>query len=528
VDAQTLTLLAEAPVGDDPRTVTFTPDGALALVANRGAETISFVDVKTMQVIYQMRVGAQPYGVVADGQRAYVSLFAAGEVAVVDLAARAMVHRIPVVPFPSGLALAGGDLYVTHFYSGRVTRVELSSLAPVQVIDTDPQANLAQFIALSPDGARAYLPQTRSNASNLSLTYDTTVFPTVSVLDLATFTPLASARLDLSRADRPVNLPLAAAVSPDGATLYVANAGSDDVSVINLATGQAVAHLSVGRNPRGLALASDGARLFVVNALDGSLSVFDLTPSSGPPLTLPLTTLPLPANILMGKRLFNSALPPMSHGGWVSCASCHFDGGHDARTWLGFPDGPRDTPALFGAAQTLPLHWSGDLDELQDVELTIRRIQGGAGLISGAAHDSLGELNAARSPELDALAAYLASLRTPASPYQPSSEILERGERAFQRWGCAACHRPPLYTDLNLHPIEVGDPALERNSQGSGTLPRFDTPSLLGAWATAPYFHDGSAATLRDTLFQTGFHGMGFAMDRREVEDIVAFMQSLP
>ncbi len=528
VAAQSLTVLAEAPVGDEPRTASFTPDGTLALVANQGAGTISFVDVNTMRVISHVWVGAQPYGTVADEQRAYVSLFAAGEITVVDLAARAVVQRIAVEPFPAGLALAGGSLYVTHFYSGRVTRVELSSLAPVQVIDTDPQANLAQFIALSPDAARAYLPQTRSNVSNLSLTYDTTVFPTVSVLDLTTFMPLTSARLDLSRADRPVNLPMAAAVSPDGSTLYVANAGSDDVLVVSLATGQAVAHLTVGRNPRGLALSSDGSRLFVVNALDGSLSVFDLTQPPRPPLTLSLTTLPLPAHLLTGKRLFNSALPPMSHSGWVSCASCHFDGGHDARTWLGFPDGPRDTPALFGAAQTLPLHWSGDLDELQDVELTIRRIQGGAGLISGAVHDSLDEPNAARSPELDALAAYLASLRAPASPYQPALETLERGERAFQRWGCAACHRPPLYSDLKLHPTDVGNLALERNSHGRGTPPRFDTPSLLGAWATVPYFHDGSAATLRDTFFQTGFHGMGFAMDRQEVEDMVAFMQSLP
>ena len=41
VDALALTVLAEVPVGDDPRTVSFTPDGTLALVANRGAGTIS-------------------------------------------------------------------------------------------------------------------------------------------------------------------------------------------------------------------------------------------------------------------------------------------------------------------------------------------------------------------------------------------------------------------------------------------------------------------------------------------------------
>ena len=28
----------------------------------------------------------------------------------------------------------------------------------------------------------------------------------------------------------------------------------------------------------------------------------------------------------------------------------------------------------------------------------------------------------------------------------------------------------------------------------------FDTPTLRGIFATAPYFHDGSAATLRDVV----------------------------
>ena len=59
-------------------------------------------------------------------------------------------------------------------------------------------------------------------------------------------------------------------------------------------------------------------------------------------------------------------------------------------------------------------------------------------------------------------------------------------------------------------------------------LPRFDTPSLLGVWATAPYFHDGSAATLREVLFSQDFHNVGPAIDAAEQADLLAFMRSLP
>jgi YVTN family beta-propeller protein len=516
----------EISVGRDPRTVALTPDGTLAVVANRGSDTISFVDLENPTALGDLHVGRQPYGIVADAARAYVSLFGAGQVRVVDLRARRALQAIEVEPFPAGLALAGSTLYVTHLYSGRVSVVDLEALTVRSVIPAEAESNLAQFILLSPDGAQAYLPLTLSHADRLRQSYRSMVTPAVEILDLPPGAP--SERLDLSTIDRPVNLPFAAALSPDGRTLFVANAGSDDVSVIDLENGRAAAHLAVGRNPRGLALSPDGARLFVNNSLDGSLSIFDAR-SYSPIRTLSLTTIFLPAEILAGQRLFNSARDPMARGHWLSCATCHLDGGADGRTWLGFPDGPRNTPALFGAARTLPAHWSGDLDELQDVERTIRNIQGGAGLITGDVHDSLARPNRGRSPDLDALAAYLATLDFPGPPGAAApgadAESIQRGKYAFRRWGCAGCHPPPLYTDLKLHDVGIGDAALEHNAHGRGLA--MDTPSLLGAWAAPPYFHDGSAPTLRATFFNTGFHSMGYAMGTQEADDLEAFLAAL-
>ncbi len=526
VDTPSLTILAEIPVGPDPRTLAFAPDGTL-LVATRAA--LVFIDAT--RTVTSLPLTGRPYGVIADSERAYVTLADTAQLAVIDLHARAVTRLLDVEPFPTGLAFTGYSLYLTHLYTGRVTEINLTALTLTRVLDTAPQANLSQALVLAPDGQRAYLPQTLSNASNPDLTYDTTVFPIVSVLDLspdAEAPSMAGGRyLNLATLDRPVNLPYALALSPDGNTLYVANAGSDDVSVIDLITNQTLAHLSVGHNPRGLAL--DASHLYVLNALDGTLSVFDSLTYLHT-YTLTLTTLPLSPQLLLGQRLFNSSLGPLSQDHWLSCASCHFDGGADARTWLGFPDGPRDTPALFGVAGTPPFHWSGDLDELQDVERTIRIIQGGAGLVPGQMVDSLGEPYATRFPELDALAAYLASLEVPLSPFTaPDGTLTEsavRGEHAFRRWGCAICHAPPQFTNYQLRPSDIGDLSLEHNAHGRGLS--MDTPSLLGVWATAPYFHDGSAATLRDTFFAKGFHSMGFAMGTGEANDLVEFLKSLP
>ena len=528
LDAQSLQILAEIPVGDDPRTLAIAPDSQSALVTNHAGATLSLLDLAQLVEVGSYAVGSMPYGVVTDGARVFVSEFAPGHVGVLDHNSGERLAHIAVAPFPAGLALSadGASLYVTHLFSGRVTLIDARSLEVKANITTGASTNLSQFVAISPNGDKAYLPQTRSNVTNTAMLFDSTVFPVVNVLDLGAFRLIVRERVTLDTADRPVNMPFAVALSPDGKMLYLANAGSDDLSVIDLSTNQGVAHISVGANPRGIAISPDGARVFVNNVLDGTLSVME-TEMHTIAETVTLTEIPLPEPILLGKRIFNSAAAPvLTTDNWISCATCHFDGMMDTRTWLGFPDGPRNTPSLLGVAQTLPMHWSGDLDELQDVEITIRDIQIGSGLIEGEAHDTLGSAHAGLSPELDALAMYMAILEIPPSPYAASPEQLSRGEAVFNTLECQSCHPPPLYTDLQLHDVGTGNAAKEKNSHGRGT--NFDTPSLRALWMTAPYFHDGSATTLPDALHTGNEHNVAAGLSTTEIEDLTAFLLALP
>ena len=527
VNAITLAVVAEIPVGDDPRTLSLTPDSKMALVANHGSATLSTVDLGHAVEFTQYPVGSMPYGVVTNGIQAFVTEFGLGTVSVFDLKTGEFSTRIPVDAFPSGLALSrdGQSLFVTHLFTGLVTVIDLLTSTVRGTASTGADTNLSQFVVIAPDGTKAYLPQTRSNITNTALLFDTTVFPVVNVLDMAKLQLLVPERITLDTADEPVNMPFAAALSPDGKTLYLANAGSDDVSVIDLSTNRKLAHLAVGANPRGIAITPDGSRIFVNNVLDGTLSVINaktLTVTD----TIPVTEIPIAAPVLLGKKLFNSAAEPaLTTDNWISCATCHFDGTMDARTWLGFPDGPRNTPSLVGVAQTLPIHWSGDLDELQDVEITIEEIQFGNGLIAGKAHDSLGPPHSGISEELDALATYIASIEIPLSPYGGDREVIGRGRSVFEALNCHTCHTPPLYTDLQLHDVGTGDPTTEKNSHGRGT--NFDTPSLRGIWLTAPYFHDGSAATLQQVLRAGTTHNVSDNIDESELKDLIDFMRAL-
>ncbi len=89
--------------------------------------------------------------------------------------------------------------------------------------------------------------------------------------------------------------------------------------------------------------------------------------------------------------------------------------------------------------------------------------------------------------------------------------------------GCAVCHPGPLFTDCKLHVLEEETP---RKSEDGG----FDTQTLVECWRTAPYLHDGSAATMRGVLTTKnggGRNGRTSQLSAREIEDLEKYVLSL-
>lgn len=533
LDVTTGTVIAEIPVGDDPRTVAITPDGENAFIALRGDNALAVLNLHgdngrpVLDLVDPLwDVGHMPYGVLADDRRVYVSNFADDQIAILDRATGEVLYRLDVPDAPAGLALNDDWLLVTHFYSGQVTAINITR-APfvVGTVDVEPDGNLAQSIIIAPDGERAYLPLTRNGLALISLQYQQDWFPVVSVLDLPAMTGDRAARLTLSTLTDASNMPFDAAFSSDD-LLYVALAGSDAVLVVDLDANAVVARLLVGANPRGILLAD--VRAYVLNALDGTVSVIDTTTYTVTD-TITVTEYPLASDRWRGKVLFHSAEAPLMSDGAISCATCHFDGGMDRRTWINFRSGPRNTPALGGLAEMPPYNWAGEMAELHDtLEDQVRNVMFGSGLIPPVQRfDPLvARVDAGRSADLDALASYVASLETWPSPYREPdgslSEAATRGMNLFMSGspGCS-CHAPPLYTDLQQHNLAGVNFSLENYEA-------FDTPTLRGLWATAPYMHDGVAQTLEELLTRTDpVHSVAGGLTDQQLADLIAFLLSL-
>jgi cytochrome c peroxidase len=100
------------------------------------------------------------------------------------------------------------------------------------------------------------------------------------------------------------------------------------------------------------------------------------------------------------------------------------------------------------------------------------------------------------------------------------SPAAERGRQLFRndRVSCAKCHPAPLYTDLHAHDVGSRGESDERAT--------FDTPTLVEAWRTAPYLHDGRYATIEQLLTE-GNHGRANKLSAEELADLAQFVLSL-
>ncbi len=197
---------------------------------------------------------------------------------------------------------------------------------------------------------------------------------------------------------------------------------------------------------------------------------------------------------------------------WHSCVSCHPDGRVDALPWDFMRDGignSKDVISLVGVAHTSPHNRRATRPNPRECMRT--------GVIGS-------HLIVPEPSDVDDLLAYTTSLQPEKNPRAPQlSEAAARGKAIFEgKAGCAYCHPAPYFTDGKMHNVGFITP-LEPDG-------KYDTPSLVEAYRTAPYYHDGRAATLKEALTTCdpeGKHGHTKELTPQEIDDLVAYVLSL-
>ncbi len=560
--------------------------------ACRGTGKVQLFDSETLEAGAEIELGAgaQPTAVLLDAaaERLWVVDSAGAQVAAYELAAASASGAAPTLlweasPGPDlrGMSWVEDRLVLTQWRSpadggrywfgpddGSTFTEGRLALDPGPDSDTTSRGvpSYLEAIAIRPDGKQWVFPSTQANVERgpvrdgEALSHETTVRAVLSQVLWSPEAPTDAPVEDRRKTFDDRGLARAATYGPEGAWLYVAMMGMETVEFLDPFTLQGAGSiLSVGRGVDGLWVEPSGAGLWVLASLSRELVRYALDGSGGLPReTHRLDLRPageevLDAEVLLGKQVFHRASDlRMSRDGYLSCASCHLEGRGDNRTW-DFTDrgeGLRNTASLrgFGALPDGPIHWSGNFDEVQDFEGDVRFAFAGTGFLSEAewaeTSETLGPPKAGLSEELDALAAYLATLdEIPSSPYRGGegelSEEAVQGEALFlsDAVGCALCHPPPHYTDSQwLAPGEpmlhdVGTITAESGGRLGGELLGLDTPSLRGLWDSKPYLHDGSAVSLDEVLVKRNpddLHGTTSQLTEAERLALVAFLLQIP
>ncbi|MEQ1751150.1 MAG: Ig-like domain-containing protein, partial [Prosthecobacter sp.] len=527
------------PRGSRPFGITFDPAGSAAYVALEGSGQLLKLNPSTGAQISSAIVGqhARHVSVNADGSRVYVSRFVTPPVPGENLAAPNTTGR-------------GGEVVVVTGSTMAVERTIIlqHSEKPDSPTSARGLPNYLGATAISPDGLSAWVPSKQDNImrgtlrNSTGLNHDQTLRAISSRINLATQLEDYTSRIDFDNA----GMPSAAIFDPWGGYLFVALESSRSVAVVDASNKEVVGRFDVGRAPQGLALSPDGRTLFVHNFMDRTVSVHDVSSyiaggNATPPTLATLnsiTTEKLSATVLKGKQFFYDALDSrLALQEYMSCAACHNDGGHDGRVWdlTGFGEGLRNTITLRGHGNHGMLHWTGNFDEVHDFEGQIRGLAGGTGLMtdtqfnSGTRSQTLGDPKAGVSADLDALAAYVTSLTTESrSPFRNSDGSLTAaaisGELVFRKQNCASCHSGATFTNSALNVFrDIGTMKPASGKRLNGALTGFDVPTLRGLWATGPYLHDGSAATLADSVTAHA----GVTLSGAELSNLTAYLQQL-
>jgi YVTN family beta-propeller protein len=562
VDLQERRKTGEIGVGRQPHDVCFSPDGFRAYVSNRLDDSVSVIDVAGARVTATLPVGDEPHGVLTDaqGRALYVLNTSSDNISVIDTETLKEVRRLAASRNPWSLSLSpnGKRILVSNNLS-RFVDVRTAPLSEVTVIDAEtqqvthryevPGANLLQGLAWHPDGrfALTTLNRTKNLVPMTRLLQGWTITNGLGLL-------WADGGVDQVLLDEPGGCfpdPADVAFTPDGQHAIVTSSGSNRVAVVDvskllelLASASAherehvfpnhlgkptefvIRHVETKHSPRGVLVTPDSRLAVVTNALDDSLSVIDLQ-SLGPAERIDLGGPKEITQARWGEQLFHSA--DITFQRQFSCHSCHPDGHVDGLTYDIEPDGigiaPVDNRTLRGILDTAPFKWSG-------INPSLQRQCGPRLAVFFTRIDPF------TPEELEALESYICRIPRPPNRYRslgaPLTEAQRRGKQMFERvltndgriipkqQRCHVCHCPPLYTDRSSHDVGTFmDYDKDRE---------YDTPHLNNIYDSAPYLHNGAAATLEEiwTIYNPeDKHGFTNDMTKDQLNDLIEYLKTL-
>jgi YVTN family beta-propeller protein len=270
IDTHSGKVVATVPVATGPHGIVLSPDGTTLYVSGDGGSTISVIDTASDRVTHTIEVGKTPHGLAmqSDGKLLLATVYGEDRVAFVDTSTRKVIGTVPV-PKPHTIAIRPDDkvAYVASQEPGHfmLAVVDLGARSVVRSVPLDKAPRDLEF---GYDGKSLYITIAGINA--------------IEVLDPAT---------DKIVAEIPTG------VSPHIAGYYRGTSvgvgviqGPSELLLFNPDANTAVRSVAVGKQPHWVATAGDGKKAYVTNEGSNDVTIVDLT--TGQTATIPVGNAP--------------------------------------------------------------------------------------------------------------------------------------------------------------------------------------------------------------------------------------------
>lgn len=301
-------------------------------------------------------------------------------------------------------------------------------------------------------------------------------------------------------------------------------------------------------------------------------------PASPLGIDMKLTELPeppKPERVRLGRWLYYDTR--LSADGSIACASCHkpehaFSEPTPVSTGIRGQKGTRKSPSFVNAAFAVysSFFWDGRADSLEAQALgpianplemghTHEAMVAGLAKIAGYRpyfEEAFGSEEVTKERVAKAIADYERTRLSGNSAWDRwrrkkdasavSDAVKQGDELFFGKAACSQCHVTPTFSDSLFHNLGVGWDAKKKDFADPGRFAvtkqaadkgAFKTPGLRDVSKHAPYVHDGSLATLRDTVLHYDKGGnknphlspriKPLGLKPEEVDALVAFMRAL-
>ena len=549
IDPAKRSILRSIPLTGSPYGLAWTPDGKSLYAAESGSSQIAEINPADGSITRRIKLGRYPHGLALVPKRKLLLAtdWGLNQLSVIDLVSGALKANIRtgrqpgavVITPDESLALVSNLLPATAATAAdtatEVSVIDLNTLKAKAPIRLPLGSTNTRGLAISGDGRSAFVVHTlgRFNLPTTQLDRGWVNTTALTLIDIPANKITATVLLDQvmdGAAD-----PWAVALDPSGLRLFVTLSGVHQLAVIDLERLPEILKTSPellvndlaalyrhnlirridlpARGPRGLAVSPNGKLVACAGYFSGDVILSDSNGSDA--FAVPLGPKAPPPLARQGEALFHDAGRCFQR--WLSCASCHPDARADGLNWDLLNDGlgnPKNARSLVFSDRTPPLMSHAARSNLP------------ACVRAGFVHILFTE---PKDKELEAVTAYLKSLKPVVSPYRkPDGSLTDsalRGEKLFNDpvVACAKCHPGPVFTDLKMYDVGTSRP-FDRGALS------FDTTSLVELWRTSPYLHDGSAVTVRDVLLKHNskdLHGVTSKLSPAQIDDLAAYLLSL-